>query len=146
MKYKVPFNLSVEENRTELVSVGTLLDEFHEWCRGTNPSPLILNPEIRGQTIWPRQDVWIGIFSKGYYVKVERNQRNSFGPHTAKVFYSDTNNRGSWLATAQIETPFLNKEEMHRAIKRAITRCRFFASELSRKEMVEIPREIIGEI
>lgn len=116
------FKFSDADVRWELVPAdlavttpALLLPRFRrEWRWWLRPLAFVRNPEKQGMPVFGPYDVIVAVYSKGFYIVIERYGREMYGPHPARLYYRSHQMPGeiAWVAILQISAYWYSDERI----------------------------------
>lgn len=140
-----------EENPT--VTIEDLLDDFyiihkvkqkelHKKYRGqqfaVRPIQLVKNPLGFGREAVLPTSVWVAIYYKHYFVRIECGSSVFNGPHKAELYWQMKRGTHIRLGSFQITGGFHNERKIRKALKFAILKKKYFASQITLETVIEI--------
>lgn len=141
-----------EENPTR--SVGQLRTEFFKFHRlkraervrkeqaAMNPIALKINPPQYHSDL---DDKWFAVYHRHFYVTIEKGD-SLFGPHIAKLHIQIYPGYNVWLGTAQLKFNFFSRKETRKKLRLAIVKKKYFCTENSEEEIVELIKPVSTDI
>jgi hypothetical protein len=95
-----------------------------------------------------RDDCYIVLYHRSYFVTIEQGNSPLVGPHKAQLFFKAEDNETHWLGTRQIAGSFYDRKRIRKQLRRAIRERDYFCSEKDLKEEILIRkgREFISEV
>lgn len=116
-----------------------LLADFQDKRFVLRPQALVLNPPGWGSLQDPtRSDIYIAVYYRGYYVRIECGRSMLFGPHKFELMFQVRVGLhvklGGWTSCF----PFHQERTLRKKLKKAILLKKFFVSEHTAAMVVEI--------
>lgn len=138
---------------TECRTIQQLLKSFYKFHShfrkgvrsGLNPIAFVLNPEQLNDpsNVWT-VDRYFAVYYRKYFVVIEQNTNSPYsGPHAAKLYYEVYGPTPYYhayrvhLGTIQVCCNFFSKVAIRKALRGAIAKRRYFASEDMLETVIE---------
>ena len=131
--YDAPCQWVIEKKLERVTSIGKLLEKFYDLFTpeddvSFNPLAVAIDPEKNGDRIFGKLGSYVlVIYRRDFYVVIEKNFSNLYGPHAAQLMYkSDQTGEPIWIAILQIEGLFYSQDKLVAYLTDAIKSQSFF--------------------
>lgn len=103
-----------------------------------NPLGWARNPENKDGTLfYGLSDVIVVPFRRGFYIVIEKQYRELYGPHSARLLYKGHQCEETiWVAIMQVECYFYSDDKLRELLLAAIHEKAFYQSEHTQQQIV----------